>query len=99
MMSDGSVLTVMLIVWGVITAVFAVLMLYRTLVSMREEDQLFLDPAESKMEAEQREVLTRLGRITPVVKAFGWASGLLLIAIGALWIYRGLTTFSSTTIP
>jgi hypothetical protein len=90
-MQTGSILTSMLVVWGVITATFVALMAYRTLVAMREEDQLFIDPAESKMEEEQRHVVERLNRITPFAKLFGWASGLLLLSIAAVWVYRGLT--------
>jgi hypothetical protein len=94
-MQGISVLTVMFVVWGVITAAFVVLMIYRTLVSMEEEDQLFIDPAESKMEEAQREVIERLNRITPFAKVCGWASGLLLLSIAAVWVYQGLTAANS----
>ena len=43
----------MLFVWGAVTTVFVILMIYRSLFSLREDDQLFLNPAESLLEAEQ----------------------------------------------
>ena len=87
-MSAISPVMVMVIVWGVITAVFVILMIYRSLISMREEDQLFLDPAEARQEAEQRAIITRVERITPYAKGFGFASLSLLAATGALWFYQ-----------
>ena len=91
-MSVISPVMIMLIVWGVITAVFVILMIYRSLLSMREEDQLFLDPAEAKQEAEQREIITRVQRITPYAKGFGLASLSLLVVTGALWFYQAWKT-------
>lgn len=92
-MSGMSPVTITLAVWGVITAVFVVLMIYRSLLSMREEDQLFLDPAEARQEAEQREIIQRVQRITPYAKGFGIASGGLLVLSGALWLHQSMKTF------
>lgn len=92
-MSGVSPLAWLSIAWAVITAVFLVLMLFKSLISMKEEDQLFLDPAESHLETAQREILTRLNRITPFTRAFGLASAGLLILMGSMWVYRGVTEF------
>ena len=92
-MSTMSPVTITLLVWGVITAVFVVLMIYRSLLSMREEDQIFLDPVEARQEAEQREIMSRVERITPYAKGFGIASVGLLVASGALWVYQAWNTF------
>ena len=80
----------MLIVWAVITGVFVVLMIYRSLVGMKEDDQLFLDPTEAKVEAEQRQIVTKVLRITPYTKGFGFASLGLLVVMGAIWVYQGM---------
>jgi len=81
----------MLLVWGAVTAVFIVLMIYRSLVTMREDDQLFLNDRESAMEAEQKEVLSKISRIAPYAKGFGFASAGLAVMIVGVWIYRGIT--------
>ncbi|HTT63695.1 MAG TPA: hypothetical protein VLW25_14900 [Bryobacteraceae bacterium] len=94
-MSGVSPLTWMLLIWGTITAVFVVLMIYRSLVAMREDDQLFLDPAESKMQEEQNEVQRKMNRLTPYTKGFGFASAGLLVVIAGLWVYQALTRFNA----
>jgi len=92
---SGSSLTWMLLIWGIITGVFVVLMIYRALMSMKEDDQIFLDPAESKLEAEQHEIMARINRVTPYAKGFGFASAGLLLLMGGLWLYRGFTGLSA----
>jgi len=45
-MSGFSPFMWLLYVWGAVTTVFVILMIYRSLFSMREDDQLFLNPQE-----------------------------------------------------
>ena len=92
-MSGVSLLTISLVIWGLVTAVFTILMMYRSLVTMREDDQLFLNSTDSKMEQEQREVLRRITRLTPYAKGFGLASAGLLVVSAALWAYQAMTRF------
>jgi hypothetical protein len=86
-------LTWSLITWGAVTAVLVVTMIYRTLVSMKEDDQLFLDPAESKLQQEQEEILHRIHRIDPYAKGLGVASAGLLLVSGGVFMYEALTRF------
>ena len=91
-MSAISPIYAMLIAWGAVTAVFIVLLIYRSLISMKEDDQLFLGAGEAQLEQEQREVITRLPRLSPYMKGFGIASvGLLAI----MAVYEGVTQFHS----
>ena len=73
------------------TAVLAVLLIYRSTVSMKEDDQLFLDSAESNLEKEQKEVRRRLERLAPYTKILGATSGLLLVAMASFWVYEQFT--------
>ena len=84
-------LTILLIVWGCLTAVLVILLIYRSTLTMHEDDQLFLDEAESHMQQEQIENTRKMDRVTPYVRIFGAASALLIVLIGAKWIYDGLT--------
>jgi len=85
-----SSLTALLILWSAVTAVLVILLVYRSIVGMKEDDQLFLDPAESSLEAEQRAILMKLDRLAPYTKGLSVASGALLLAILGVWIYRGM---------
>ena len=88
---DATPLTVMLGVWGVVTCVFIGLMIYRSVVGMREGDQLYL--GSSVLEAQQKETVAKLDRITPYVKGFGWTSAGLLVLIGGFLVHAAFVHF------
>jgi uncharacterized membrane-anchored protein YhcB (DUF1043 family) len=83
-----SPLNAVLILWGIVTGILAVLLIYRSTVAMKEEDQLFLDAAQANLEKEQQEVRSRLARLAPYTTALAAASGVLLIACAGLWVYE-----------
>ncbi len=85
-----SLLTLLLIVWGVLTTVLVLLLIYRSTLSMHEDDQLFLDDAESHMQKEQNELIQRMDKLQLPVRLIGAASALLILIIAGLWIYQGL---------
>ena len=80
----------LLIVWGVLTAILIVLLIYRSTLTMQEDDQLFLNESESHMQTEQTELLAKVNRITPLVKILGAVSGVMILVIAGLFIYQGL---------
>lgn len=84
-------MNILLIVWGVLTAILIILLIYRSTLTMREDDQLFLDQSESHMEKEQQEIIARVQKVNLPVRILGGASGLLIIIIAGMWIYEGLT--------
>jgi len=81
---------ILLIAWAALTTVLVLLLIYRSTLSMHEDDQLFLDEAESHMRQEQEENLRRMNRVTPFVRLFGTASGLLILVIAGMWLYQGI---------
>ncbi len=83
-------LTALLILWAAITAILVVLLIYRSTLSMQEDDQLFLDESESHMQKEQAIVLRRLERLQWPLRFLGAASGLLILVIFGVWLWRGL---------
>ena len=84
-------LTMLLIAWASLTAVLVLLLIYRSTLTMHEDDQLFLDDSEIHMQREQEENTRKMQRLTPYVRLFGAASAVLIVAIAALWIYTGLS--------
>ncbi len=85
-----SLLTLLLIVWAVLTTILVLLLIYRSTLTMHEDDQLFLDDAESHMQKEQNELMQRMDKLQLPVRLIGAASGLLILIIAGLWIYQGL---------
>ncbi len=86
-----TLISILLIVWGVLTAILIILLIYRSTLTMREDDQLFLDQSESHMEKEQQEIIARVRKVTVPVRILGGASGLLILIIAGMWVYEGLT--------
>ncbi len=89
-MAQVSLLTMLLIVWGVITAVLIILLIYRGVLSSREEDQLFLGRAEEHMAQAQREIVSKLTKLSRPITILSVASGVLLLVIAGVWIWEGL---------
>jgi len=79
-----------LAVWGVLTAVLIILLIYRSTLTMQEDDQLFLGESESHMEKEQIELMAKVNKITPLVRWLGAASGVLILLIAGVAVYQGL---------
>jgi hypothetical protein len=80
----------MLTLWGVLTGVLVVLLIYRSTLTMQEDDQLFLDDTHSALEQEQREIIAKVNKLNPFVKILGAASGLMFLVIAGMFIYQGL---------
>jgi hypothetical protein len=92
-MTMTPLMEVLLIAWGGFTLVLIVLLIYRSTLNMQEDDQLFLDEAESHMQREQEELLGKMNRLQPFVRGFGAASGALTLFIIGLVVYDALKTF------
>jgi hypothetical protein len=83
----------LLIVWGVVTAVFIVLVAWRSVLSSHEDDQIFLDAAEEHMAREQRELVAKINMLSRPILTSGITSGVLLLVIAGMFVYHGLKNF------
>lgn len=83
----------LLVIWGVITAALICVMIYKSTLETREEDQLFLDNCENHIASEQRLIVQRIERLQRPVMALMVTSGGLLAVIAALWVYQGFQNF------
>jgi len=81
----------LLILWGGLTAILVVLLIYRGTLTMHEDDQLFLDSAEAHMQKEQEELLAKMNKITPWVRVLGTCSAVLIVVIAGIAFYSNLT--------
>jgi len=85
-----SLLTILLIVWAVFTSALILLMIYRSIVEMHEDDQLFLDDSQTQAKEEQTETLARLQKLRPYIRALSAVSGVLILVIAGIWLYQGI---------
>jgi len=76
--------------FGLFAIGLIVLMIYKSTLTMHEDDQLFLDQANSHMQEEQTELLTKVNRLTIPMRVFSIGSGVFLLAFLALLIYTKL---------
>jgi uncharacterized membrane protein YjfL (UPF0719 family) len=80
----------LLVAWGVLTAILVVLLIYKSTLTMHEDDSIFLNDTESQMQKDQTEVLSKMKKIAPIVKVLGALSGAMILVIAGLFIYQGL---------
>lgn len=80
-----SPLEIVAILWGVVTVVYLVLFLIRSVVGMHEEDTLYLSAGESKMASDQREVNKKIGKCDNATHKMGWAALVMTVALAAMW--------------
>jgi len=77
-------------IFGLFAVGLIVLLIYRSTLTMHEDDQLFLDDANSHMQEEQTELLIRVNRLTLPLRVFSIGSGVFLLAFLAMLIYQKL---------
>ena len=77
-------------IWGAVTAALVIVIIYRSTLTLHEDDQLFLGDSEAHLAKEQQELVARLTKLTPIVRLLGVTSGGLILVIAGMWIWRGL---------
>jgi hypothetical protein len=82
-----SPIEIVAVLWGIVTVLYFVLFLYRSIVGMKEEDTLYLSAGESRMEAEQREVMKQINKLDAYSHKLGYASLAMTLILAGMWIY------------
>jgi hypothetical protein len=83
----------LLIAWGVVTAILIFVLIYRSMLENREEDQIFLDAAAQSMANEQRALVSRIEALSKPITALIVVSGVLLVTVAGLWLWQGFRSF------
>jgi len=76
--------------FGLFAIGLIVLLIYKSTLTMHEDDQLFLDEANSHLQEEQTELLTKVNKLTLPMRVFSIGSGVFLLAFLAMLIYQKL---------
>jgi len=87
------VLTFLMILWGIVTAALAIVVIYRGTLSVKEDDQIFIDPAEQHHYKEQQVIIAKVSRLKIPIITLSVISGVLLLTSAGIWVYRGLVNF------
>ncbi len=85
----------LLIAWGILTGILIILLIYKSTLTMHENDSIDLHETESQMHKDQTEVLNKMNKLTPIVKVLGALSGVMLLVIAGLFIFQGLNGTSA----
>ena len=83
-------LTIVAVTFGAFATGLVILLIYKSTLTMRRDDQLFLDDASSHMHAEQTELLAKVNRLTIPVRVLSVGSGVFLMLLAATWFYQKL---------
>jgi hypothetical protein len=83
----------LLIAWAIITGIFIILLIWRSLLESHEDDQIFIDAAQSHMAREQQELVAKINTLSRPIMASGISAGALLLLIAGMWVYEGLKHF------
>lgn len=84
---SGISLMYLLASWGAVTAVLVALVIYGNTLSIREEDQLYLNAAEQEMMASEQQVLiAKMRHLARVIIYLAVVSAALLLASAGVWI-------------
>jgi hypothetical protein len=83
-------LTVVAVIFGVFAIGLILLLIYKSTLTMRRDDQLFLDDAGSHMHDEQTALLAKVNRLTIPVRVFSIGAGVFLLALLGILLYQKL---------
>ena len=76
-------------IWGLVTVALVALLIYRSFLESREDDQIFISKSENHIEAEQRAIVTKVTRLGGPIKGLSIASGALLVVCVGVWLWAG----------
>ena len=81
------------IAWGIATALYFALLIYRSIVGLHEEDTLYLSAGEAKMEAQQRVVMQRITKLDSYSRGIGFTALALTVVLAGMWVYDAAKQF------
>lgn len=77
------------IAWGVVALVTALLYAYRSTLTRDEEGQIFLDDAFAHEKAVQTEIVSKVNRLQPALRACLVLTAVMTLAVIAYYVWYG----------
>jgi hypothetical protein len=85
-----SLLTILIVLWGILTLSLIGLMVYRGVIGRNEELELMVNQAEHRFADEQHNISDRIEHLSRPIRYLSFAVAGLLLLIIAVWVYQGL---------
>ena len=81
---------ILTVTWASVTVILVGLLIYRALIGMREEDQLFLASGEEHQAREQQVLQARIASVNKFAVWLGVLSAVLLIGVATVWVMENI---------
>lgn len=81
---------VLAVTWASVTVILVGLLIYRALIGMREDDQLFLASGQEHIAREQQAVQARISKVNRLAVWLGALAAVILVGMAAMWVYNQL---------
>lgn len=88
-----STMFVLIVAWSIVTVALILVWIYRSALTNREEDQIFLDAAQESMAREQRAIVARIEKLSKPIMSLVVLSSTLLLVIAGMWLWQGFKNF------
>ena len=75
---------------GVVTATFVILIIWKSMTGVPEDNFVILDAAQRRLVSQQQAIVARAERLTRLAKYCGFSSLGLLLLSGGVWVYCGI---------
>jgi hypothetical protein len=87
-----SPLAILLMLWGVVTAVLIVSVIYGNTLDSHEDEEIYINKKEEEMMGgEQKVLVAKMERLKKLIFSLAVFSGILLLTSATIWVYIGLT--------
>jgi hypothetical protein len=85
-------LAILLMLWGGVTAVLIVLVIYGNTLDSHEDEEIYINKKEEElMGGEQKVLVAKMERLKKLIFSLAVFSGILLLTTATIWVYIGLT--------
>jgi hypothetical protein len=88
-----SYIPLMWTVWAGLTTILLVLLLYRSNLTRYEDDQVYLDESADRHNKDQQELLSKVNRVTPVVRIVTVCTCVMTAAILGFYVWDAVKQF------
>jgi hypothetical protein len=85
-------LAMLLMLWGAVTAVLIILVIYGNALDSHEDEEIYINKKEEQfMGGQQKVLVAKMERLKKLIFVLAVFSGILLLTSATIWAYIGLT--------